>query len=313
MPIIAQPLAASEVGAADRIFRLAFGTFLGLPDPLTFGGSAAIVPSRWRADPGGMVGAYENGVLVGVSAVTVWGRFGFLGPVSVRPDRWDQHIGRQLIAGAMAIMDQRGVRLAGLFTFPQSPKHLAFYQAFGFWPQYLTALMTKPAQSPPVSVAWTGYSVEPESAQPRCLAACAALTDAIFPGLDLAAEIRAIAAAGSGETVLVREGERVTGFAVCHLGEGSEAEAGTVYVKFAAVRPGAGAPERFARVLSACEYLARERGCQNIVAGVNTARHDAYRQMAHSGFRTAFIGVAMQRPNQPGFNRPDCFVLDDWR
>ena len=22
---------------------------------------------------------------------------------------------------------------------------------------------------------------------------------------------------------------------------------------------------------------------------------------------------AMQRPNEPGHNRPDCFVIDDWR
>jgi hypothetical protein len=24
-------------------------------------------------------------------------------------------------------------------------------------------------------------------------------------------------------------------------------------------------------------------------------------------------GVAMLRPNDPGFNRDDCYVLDDWR
>ena len=24
-------------------------------------------------------------------------------------------------------------------------------------------------------------------------------------------------------------------------------------------------------------------------------------------------GVAMLRPNEPGWNRGDCFVLDDWR
>jgi hypothetical protein len=37
-----------------------------------------------------------------------------------------------------------GVRQAGLFTFPHSPKHLGLYQKFGFWPQYLTPLVEKP-------------------------------------------------------------------------------------------------------------------------------------------------------------------------
>ena len=44
---------------------------------------------------------------------------------------------------------------------------------------------------------------------------------------------------------------------------------------------------------------------------MNVARHDAYRMMIERGFRTLMQGVAMQRPNEPGFNRPDCFVIDD--
>jgi hypothetical protein len=49
------------------------------------------------------------------------------------------------------------------------------------------------------------------------------------------------------------------------------------------------------------------------VAGVNTAREAAYRAMQRRGFRTQFQGVAMHRPNEPGYSRPDKFVLDDWR
>ncbi len=35
-----------DLPEADRIFRLAFGTFLRLPDPLAFGGDAAFVRAR---------------------------------------------------------------------------------------------------------------------------------------------------------------------------------------------------------------------------------------------------------------------------
>jgi hypothetical protein len=51
---------------ADRIFRLAFGTFLGLADPMTFFGDADYVRTRLLADPSGALAAKTNsGELVG--------------------------------------------------------------------------------------------------------------------------------------------------------------------------------------------------------------------------------------------------------
>ena len=35
-------------------------------------------------------------------------------------------------------------RQAGLFTFASSPKHLGLYQAYGFWPGQLVAILGKP-------------------------------------------------------------------------------------------------------------------------------------------------------------------------
>jgi hypothetical protein len=29
--------------------------------------------------------------------------------------------------------------------------------------------------------------------------------------------------------------------------------------------------------------------------------------------RTDIQGIAMQRDNEPGYNRPDVFLIDDWR
>jgi hypothetical protein len=46
---------------------------------------------------------------------------------------------------------------------------------------------------------------------------------------------------------------------------------------------------------------------------VNAARHDAYPMTIARGFRAFVQNVALQRPNEPGSNRPDCFVIDDWR
>lgn len=48
-------------------------------------------------------------------------------------------------------------------------------------------------------------------------------------------------------------------------------------------------------------------------AQLTHARQDACRRLAGRGYRTWLQGVAMQRPNEPGFNRPDAYVIDDWR
>jgi GNAT superfamily N-acetyltransferase len=313
MKIEVRPLAEEDLGDADRIFRLAFGTFLGMPDPSAFMGDADLVRTRWRGDPGGALGAYADGELVGSNFATNWGSFGFFGPLTVRPDLWDSGVGRALLDPTMALFERWGTRLAGLYTFAQSAKHVSLYQRFGFWPQHLTSVLSQkiaPAQS---GAAGSRYSDLAAREREACRDECRALTGSIHPGLDVSIEIESVAQQSLGDTVLVHDGAALVAFAVCHAGAGSEAGSGSVYVKFGAVRPGPSAAGHFERLLAACEDFARARGARQILAGVNTGRHDAYRALLARGYRTVLQGVAMLRPNDPGWNRGDCFVLDDWR
>jgi hypothetical protein len=213
----------------------------------------------------------------------------------------------------MALFDTWGVTHAGLFTFAHSPKHVGLYQYYGFWPRALTAIMSKPVQPRAQSASWAKYSEVSEKAQASCVQTCRALTEALYPGLDVEREIRATHAQSLGDTVLLREAGEVVGFGVCHCGPGTEAGTGKCYVKFGAVRPGPRAEELFARLLEACESLAGTRGLSRLEAGVNMARHEAYRSMLARGFRTDIQGVTMHRPNEPGYSRPGVYLIDDWR
>lgn len=313
MIAVVRQLAAADMLEADRLFRLAFGTFLGLPDPLSFTGDADIVGTRWRANPALALGAYRDDVLVGSSFATCWGRFGFVGPVSVHPDLWDKGVAKLLMTETVRVLEEGGVHQAALITFAHSAKHIALYQKFGFWPQFLTPVMSKPVGGGAGLDGWLRFSQLDEPGRAACLAGCARLTGEILAGLDLRSEIDAIVSQGLGETILLGEGDAVAAFASCHIGKGSEAGTDLLFVKFAAVRPGVEAPRLFARLLDACDALAVRSGCKEIVAGINTARHEAYRQMIDRGFRAFMEGIAMLRPNQPGYNRPDCFVIDDLR
>src|SRR6516162_3550866 len=126
-------LTESDLDTADQIFRLAFGTFIGLADPTAFAGTADYVRTRFRADPSAAFGAVENGELAGSNFAANWGSVGCFGPLTIRPDLWDRGIGKRLMEPIMACFERWGTRQAGLFTFPHSQKHVGLYQRFGFW------------------------------------------------------------------------------------------------------------------------------------------------------------------------------------
>ena len=316
MNIDIRSLALHDLPEADRIFRLAFGTFLGLGEPLRFMGDADLVGPRWRAAPAASLGAYVDGTtLVGSNFMANWGSFGFFGPLTVLPAYWDQGVAKRLVAATMERFEQWGTQQTGLFTFADSARHIGLYQKFGFRPQQLTPVMAK-AVTPDAAHAggrWSTFADVPAHGRSALLAACRSLTDAIHPGLDLRSEIDAVWRQRLGETVFVHDDQELVAFAVCHLGAGSEAGGGAGYLKFGAARPGPSAAAHFDRLLAACEALASTRGVAQLMAGVNTARQDAHRVMRARGFLTVLEGLAMQRPDAPGTHRPDCFVIDDWR
>ncbi len=309
--VVVRPLREGDLAAADRIFRLAFGTFVGLPDPLAFAGDSDWVRTRWRADPSMAVAAEVSGELVGSNFATCWGSVGFFGPLTVRPDLWNQGIAQRVLEATLRLFDAAGVQQIGLFTFSNSPKHVALYQRFGFWPRFLTAVLAGPPEGAARdAVRWSMLSPDERL---RLLAAARALTDGLHPGLDVTREIRAIETQRLGDVVVLPARDGLDGLAVCHCGAGSEAGSGACYVKFGAVSRGRHAPEHFAALLDACAALARDRGLERLVAGVNTARSSAYRELLARRMRIDILGVSMQRGGDPAYDHPDGFVIDDLR
>jgi hypothetical protein len=310
-PISVRPMLEADLAGARRIFRVAFGTFLGVPNPEEFWADREYVFTRWRADPGAALIAEVSGNLAGSNFAANWGSFGFFGPLTVRPDLWDQHIAQKLLVPTMELFEKWDVREAGLFTFAHSPKHVGLYQKFGFWPRFLTAIMSAPVTGKATSaIQYSGLSEEGED---QALRACRNLTDSIYEGLDLTAEIQSVKDQNLGETVLLWGGDSLDAFAICHCGASTEAGQNACYLKFGAVAPGPRAEKGFEHLLDACDALAAARGLQRIEAGMSLNRSQAYRQMRRRGFRTDIQGVAMHKPDSSAYNRPDAFVVDDWR
>src|ERR671911_1747546 len=174
MEISIRPLQESDLPEADRIYRLAFGTFLNLPDPIAFFGDADIVRIRFLADPSAAYGAEvindsssSSGggkkKLVGSNFTTNWGSVGFFGPLTIHPEFWAKGIAKRLLEPTIQLFSKWNTKHAGLFTFAQSPKHIGLYQKFDFWPRFLTAIMSKEVTrsgQKASNLKWSRYSEE---------------------------------------------------------------------------------------------------------------------------------------------------------
>ena len=309
MTVAIRPLAEADVARAEHVCRLAFGTFFGLDDPLSFRGDGALVRPRFLADPSGVLLAEAEDGVAGSGIVTDWGSVGLLGPLTVDPGRWSSGIGRRLTAALLEMLDARGHDFVGLLTHPHSTRHVRLYESFGFEMQRPISVLRRavPPAAMPDRARLLAEPAEGES--------CRAVAETVWPGLDHGREIASVLRHRLGATVLLARprGEGLAGYAVCHHGAGSEGNSSLLFVKAAAVGPGPGAAADFEDLLTACEALARRRGADVVAAGTNIGRGEVYRALRRRGYLSFMNAVAMLRPAGEGYGTPGIWAIDDWR
>ena len=88
MALIIRPLTAQDLSGAGHIIRLAFGTFLGAPEPEQFWADIDYAHTRWRADPTAAFGAELDSELVGSNFATRWARCRAGNPCGARTGAW---------------------------------------------------------------------------------------------------------------------------------------------------------------------------------------------------------------------------------
>lgn len=314
MTIELRPLRESELREADGIYRRAFGTLRGLADPLTFEGDAERVRCRWAADPDAAIALLEDGVLAGTSFVSRWGSVGLFGPLAVDPPRQGRGLAHPLVEEALRLLDRPQVALRGLYTSVTDPRTVGLYQRHGYWPMSLAVLMQKtPVAGGEATAGFEALSRLSPDAQAEALSACRELADQVFDGLDVTGEILSVGEQETGDTVLLREGSRLGGFAVCHAGKGSEAGSGRAAVRFGVVPSGEGGEGRLRLLLDAVEAWAAAAGATVVTAGTGSGRVGAWQTLRAAGWLPFLQGVAMHHARHPGYDLEDVFILDDWR
>ena len=206
-----------------------------------------------------------DGKIVGAAVAVMWGTVGVIGPVAVLTHYQNQDIGQQLLTACQEFFDENKATLQGLATYPYSPKHLIFYQKYGYKPKGLVVVTSKaldrkelggpkPAARP--GAALRRYSTLEETRKKQVMQKVRRITNHFWRGLDVSKEIEIVDGLTLGDTLLLAKGREVIGFAVCHLPPNSEAPQGSAYVKLLAIDSAHRKPEHLQALLAGVEELA---------------------------------------------------------
>src|ERR687898_3390132 len=173
----------------------------------------------WRyaledAGDGSMVWRDGEGHMVAFNMVHRSGTEGWMGPLAVRPDRQGEGLGSVMVRTGIEWLRSQGATTIGLETMPRTVDNIGFYSRMGLVPSHLTVTLVHDVPRRPLGVpellsasgsAWTHWIEE-----------CRRLADAILPGVDFTRELALTHDLGIGDTTLLREGQRLTGFALWH-------------------------------------------------------------------------------------------------
>ena len=176
-------------------------------------------PQVWRyaiedADAGAMIWRDGRGEIAGFNMVHRSGVEGWMGPLAVRTEYQGSGAGKEVVERGIAWLREKGARVIGLETMPRTMDNIGFYSGLGFIPGKLTITLTLDAAGADRASELLGrMSVRDRDDE---MLAVHALVDHIAPGYDFRREIELTDSLSLGDTVLLRNGSTLVGFALCH-------------------------------------------------------------------------------------------------
>lgn len=214
-PVAATP---ADIDAINALFSDAF-TDRYHRDGMTEVRVPPLNPRVWRyalavAGTGAMVWRDDAGAIAAFNVAHLSGTEGWMGPLVVRPDLQGCGLGSVIVGAGITSLRERGARTIGLETMPRTSENIGFYSHLGFQPGHLTISVARDLdrrRAPPGDrLSRLGPAIGP------LRAACADLAHRLRPGVDYGREIEETGRLGLGDTTLLREGDRLRGFAVWH-------------------------------------------------------------------------------------------------
>jgi GNAT superfamily N-acetyltransferase len=269
-------------------------------------------PAVWRyaiedAAEGAMLWRDERGQIAAFNMVHRSGTEGWMGPLAVRGDCQGMGLGKEVVTQGIAWLRSQGASIIGLETMPRTLDNIGFYSGLGFVPGRLTLTVTVDAAPAERSAELLGRLGTRD--RDDAVEECHQLVTRLLPGYDFTREIQLTDELALGDTLLVRRGGILTGFALCHtapLVEGRSREELRV-LKLALERE-----EDMEPMMRALADLARRSGTRRVAVRLQGEYADAYRRLIAMGGRIRWSDLRMTLDGhaeaRPGLG----MVLSNW-
>jgi GNAT superfamily N-acetyltransferase len=251
-------------------------------------------PVIWRyaiedAADGALIWRDERGAVAAFNMVHQSGSEGWMGPLAVRADQQGHGVGKDVVSRGIAWLRNREAKVIGLETMPRTMDNIGFYSRLGFVPGQLTVTLSLEAHRHESSSVELLSRLSP-AARDNALAECRALVSTVLPGSDYSREIALTAELQLGDTLLLRDGDALVGFALSHtapLVEGRTRDELRV-LKLVLADEG-----RFSEFAKAIANQARQTGVRRVSFRMQGEYSDAYRQAIAMGMHVRWTDLRM--------------------
>ena len=269
-------------------------------------------PAVWRyalrdAADGAMVWRGERGDIVAFNIVHRSGVEGWMGPLAVRSEHQGAGAGKEIVRRGIDWLKVHGATTIGLETMPRTMDNIGFYSAMGFVPGRLTLTTTVDAAYADKSGQLFGRLASRD--RDDALEECHALVDSLLSGYDHRREIELTDELALGDTLLLYEKDRLTGFALCHtapLVEGRAREDLRV-LKMAVADMAA-----FDAMIRQLADLARRSGTRRVSIRVQGEYHAVYQRLIAMRGRVRWSDLRMSLAGHPERRVERGLVLSNW-
>ena len=269
-------------------------------------------PAVWRyaiddAAGGALLWRDERGQVAAFNMIHRSGVEGWMGPLAVRSEFQGAGVGKDIVTRGIDWLKGEGARVIGLETMPRTMDNIGFYSRLGFLPGRLTLTVTVDAASAdrPARLLGRLSSREKENA----LEECAALLGRLAPGYDYTREIVLTDEHSLGDTLLLRTGDAIVGFALCHTAPLVEGRAREELRVLKLVLAEESLFESAVRAL--CDF-ARRSGTRRVAFRLQGEYAHIYQRLVALGGRVRWTDLRMVLDGYPEVRPERAVVLSNW-
>jgi GNAT superfamily N-acetyltransferase len=269
-------------------------------------------PVIWRyaiedAADGALIWRDERGAVAAFNMVHQSGAEGWMGPLAVRADQQGHGVGKDIVGRGVSWLQDRQAKIIGLETMPRTMDNIGFYSRLGFVPGHMTVTLSHEAarNDSPVELL---SRLSPQG-RDDAIAECKALVQGVLPGSDYSREIALTGELQLGDTLLLRDGDRLVGFALTHAAPLVE---GRTRDDLRVLKLVLAEENRFTAFAKVIANHARHSGIRRVSFRMQGEYSNAYAQAIAMGMQVRWTDLRMSLGAQSGAKPASGIALSNW-